>query len=298
MAWWPFRRRGASAANSRASDPTRRSIQGRRFLAGVPYVLPKDMQEINRLDFQHYMLRFALRGNYAAPLANPRDILDVGCGTGRWPFEMAQQFPRANVVGLDLAPPPADDGAAHDTRPANYTFVAGNILEGLPFGDAAFDFTHQRMLTGAIPEDRWQGVVNELARVTRPGGWVELLEAGSAKGGGPALEALNEWGITAAARRGITINMSQRIGEFLLGAGLAQVTFREVPIPLGKYGGRLGTMMEANYFSALENIRPLILAQGLTDSDTHAETLRKARQEAATGRAVVSYFVAYGRRAS
>lgn len=294
MAWWPFRRRNATATVD-GSDPMRRSISGRRFLAGVPYVLPKDTQEINRLDFQHYMLRFALRGNYAAPLANPREILDVGSGTGRWSLEMAQQFPQANVVGLDLVPP-ADEGAALEARPANYTFVTGNVLEGLPFGDATFDFVHQRMLVGAVPEDRWQSAVNELTRVTRPGGWVELLEAGSAKGGGPALQALNEWGITAAARRGITINMSARIGEFLTGAGLGRVTFREVRIPLGKYGSRLGTMMEANYFSALENIRPLLLAQGLTDAATHTATLQQARQEVATGRATVSYYVAWGQR--
>jgi hypothetical protein len=55
-------------------------------------------------------------------------------------------------------------------------------------------------------------------------------------------------------------------------------------------------MMEANYFSALENIRPLILAQGLTDEATHAATLAHARAEVGQRRCSVTYYVAYGQR--
>jgi ubiquinone/menaquinone biosynthesis C-methylase UbiE len=43
---------------------------------------------MNRLDFQHFILRQAFKGNYAAPIRNPARILDVGTGTGRWATEM------------------------------------------------------------------------------------------------------------------------------------------------------------------------------------------------------------------
>jgi ubiquinone/menaquinone biosynthesis C-methylase UbiE len=298
MAWWPFRRRGARAnSGGGAAIAATRTVRGRRFAAGVPYVLPKDMQEVNRLDFQHYMLRQVRRGNSDAPITQPRDVLDVGTGTGRWALEMALTWPQANVIGLDIVPPPIDAGAAaQDIRPPNYAFVPGNILEGLPFSEASFDYVHQRMLVGAIPRDRWSGVVQELVRVTRPGGWIELIEAGSARGGGPALEALNTWGITAAAQRGIDIAMGANIGALLQTTGMTNITAREVLIPLGKRGGRVGLMMEANYFSALENIRPLILAQGLTDEATHVATLAAARREAAERRCSVTYYVAYAQR--
>lgn len=58
-------------------------LDGRMRTMGLPYVLPRDPEELNRLDFQHYMLRFALQGLYAVPLTNPTSILDVGTGTGR-----------------------------------------------------------------------------------------------------------------------------------------------------------------------------------------------------------------------
>lgn len=57
----------------------------------IPYALPNNPQEVNRLDFQHYMLRYVLEANYLAPLV-PEQVnmmLDVGCGTGRWISEMA-----------------------------------------------------------------------------------------------------------------------------------------------------------------------------------------------------------------
>src|SRR5579884_3542518 len=80
------------------------SVEQRQYLAEVPYELPKDLEEINRLDFQHFMLRFLLKGNYVAPVRNPRNILDVGCGTGRWGMEISYVFPNARIVGVDMVP--------------------------------------------------------------------------------------------------------------------------------------------------------------------------------------------------
>src|SRR5260221_6576571 len=112
MRWfgWFRRRAPANDAQSRvvAEDRRFRLIGGRRYVRGSPYLLPKDDAEIHRLDFQHYMLHSALRSNYLAPIGQPRDILDVGTGTGRWALEMALAFPAANVVGVDLVAPPVD----------------------------------------------------------------------------------------------------------------------------------------------------------------------------------------------
>ena len=98
MSWLMFWRRKPKAAVAPAPAPSSDDMMGgRRFVAGVPYMLPKDLDETNRLDFQHHMLRSFMRGNYLAPIGKPRDILDVGCGTGRWAMELATQFPSANL---------------------------------------------------------------------------------------------------------------------------------------------------------------------------------------------------------
>jgi ubiquinone/menaquinone biosynthesis C-methylase UbiE len=210
MPWfgWPWRRRRAGRIRDLEAAPTA-LIAGRVRAVGVPYMLPRDREEINRLDFQHYVLRYAFQGLYAAPRRNPHDILDVGTGTGRWAREMAQLFPRARVVGLDLAPPPHDElaGSGVDVRLPNYSFVAGNLLEGLSFSDGSFDFVHMRLVFFAIPADRWPFVIGELVRVTRIGGWVESIEVDSPRGGGPAVDALVTWTTNLLARRGVDITV-------------------------------------------------------------------------------------------
>ncbi len=197
-------------------------------------------------------MRAVLKGNYAAPIGQPTAVLDVGCGTGRWAMEMAAQFPGANVIGLDVVTPEADEAATlgHglDRRPSNYVFVQGNVLDGLPFSDATFAFVHQRLLVAAIPADRWQSVVNELLRVTRHGGWVELVEAIPAQGG-PAMNALHDWLVNVSLLRGVDTRITQQIGTFLQNAGAQNITFRDLTVPLGRADDRVSAMMTTIYFS-------------------------------------------------
>lgn len=293
---WPFRRSRRDDKAALADARGRRGFLffgGRRFVADAPYMLPKDDAELNRLDFQHYMLRYAMHGLYAPPIEQLRLALDVGCGTGRWALEMAQVFPQAQIVALDLVAPPST-GAPH---PANFQFVEGNLLKGLPFPENTFDFTHQRALLGAIPEASWPGVARELARVTAPGGWVQLVEPAPAPQGGPGMNALAGWVQQASMRRGINTMIGSQVGEFLSQAGLQDIHTREVEIPMGGHAGRLGVMAETNYFTLFSSARNFILAMGVTDAADYDAALAQARLELDQGRYVSPYYLAYGRKA-
>lgn len=116
---WLRRGRGSATRVVDAASPTS-MVAGRVRVRGVPYNLPRDPEEMNRLDFQHYMFRYALRGNYAAPVNAPTSILDVGTGTGRWAREMAHLFPQTNVVGLDVNPLPPSMRQRQPAPPASY----------------------------------------------------------------------------------------------------------------------------------------------------------------------------------
>jgi hypothetical protein len=48
----------SSGENGRIAAMTR-TVGGRTHVRGIPYVLPRDLEEMNRLDFQHYVLRQA-----------------------------------------------------------------------------------------------------------------------------------------------------------------------------------------------------------------------------------------------
>lgn len=300
MSWFHrLRRRPEAATGTQPATGLFHFVGGRRHVAGVPYTLPKDDAEINRLDFQHYMLRYALRGNYLAPIDQPRDILDVGSGSGRWALEMALTFPQANVLGLDLTPAAAATAGSggRDILPPNYAFMAGNVLEGLPLADASFDFTHQRLLFAAIPRPRWPQVVSELARVTRPHGWVELVEGSVGSGAtSPAERVFTQWALAVTARREIDLQIGPRLPTFLREAGLVNVGVREVQIPIGKYGGRLGRMMQTDVLAVIQGLRGPILATGITDAATFDATISQWLAEADHYRSFWAIYVAYGQR--
>jgi ubiquinone/menaquinone biosynthesis C-methylase UbiE len=48
--------------------------------------------------------------------------------------------------------------------------------ERLPFQDDEFDFVKQRLVTASFTLDNWKSVLQELIRVTKPGGYIELIE--------------------------------------------------------------------------------------------------------------------------
>ncbi len=273
----------------------------RRHLADAPYVLPSDDQEINRLDFQHFMLRYTLRGNYAAPVVSPHSILDVGAGTGRWAMEMAQYFPDANVIGVDVTPPPADRenaslGAGLDVRPDNYAFVQGNILNGLPFADGSFDFVHQRLLLFAIPKESWPAITRELVRVTRPGGWIELVETGPQQNGGPAMDKIVEWITVASNKRGVDPLLGPHIGGFLQGAGVANVTAKAITLPVGNYGGRVGKLAETDVFGVVGGVKALVVSQGITTAEAYDEAMAQARADLDRYQCYLPFYIAFGQR--
>src|SRR5437763_1566847 len=89
------------------------------------YLFPRHAGEVDRLDIQHYALRETLQGNHLAPIGQPHRVLDVGCGTGQWGFEMCEEFPAASVVGVDLV-------TGKPARPERYRYVRGNVMQGLP----------------------------------------------------------------------------------------------------------------------------------------------------------------------
>lgn len=300
--WFRRNRAAANATNGAMEDGFPVVVVGGRLRkVGVPYAMPADLAEINRLDFQHYLLRSIFQGNYAAPIRNPASILDVGTGTGRWAYEMAELFPGAKVVGVDITPSPTDTSAetgAADPRPRNYSFTSANVLESLPFPDASFDFVHMRLLYSAIPHQRWPFVIGELVRVTRPGGWIESVESAVAVNPGPVLARLSDTINSLIGRRGIDPLDGAHVGEMLRAAGIGDVAERRIDVPIGSYGGRMGMSMATDLLAGIEGFGGLLVQMGVFTSDQFEEVRDGLRAEFASpeNRAVGPFYVSYGRR--
>lgn len=112
-----------------------------------------------------------LFARYSLP-ARPR-ILDVGCGTGQITARLAELFPEAELVGVDL-----DEQHLVRARErcaaagARVRFQRADIL-GLELPDASFDLVVCRHVLQAIPDPR--RALAEMTRVAKPGAWLHLL---------------------------------------------------------------------------------------------------------------------------
>jgi SAM-dependent methyltransferase len=277
-------------------DPRFLFFAGRRHLANVPYILPQDEREMSRMEVEHEALRQALGGNYRAPVCQPERILDVGSGSGRWVLDLAEAFPEAHVVGLDLVLPSPGDDIAQREAPPNFTFIRANVLEDLHFGDEGFDFVHMRQMAGAVPAAHWQAVAYELVRVTRPGGWVELAGAGMPVAAGQALSALHQWTANFAMQRGIDLTISGRLAPHLTRAGVTGAITHVAHLPLGQHGGHIGALLATNYLAGIEGLRGAIVDRGLATEDEFDETLMRARIELDTSAHTLPWYSVYGQR--
>ncbi|WP_052890812.1 class I SAM-dependent methyltransferase [Thermogemmatispora carboxidivorans] len=299
MPWWFSRRRSRAASTHRtgfeesvlASRPS-----SRRYLGQQPYMLPKDLGEVNRLDFQHYVLRAVLRGNYLAPIGQPRHILDVGCGTGQWAFELAHQFPQAEVVGLDL------EQVKATTPPPNYRFVQGDTLKGLPFENNSFDFVHQRLLFLAIPLNAWPGAVQELARVTAPSGWIELIELSTDPDDfapvGPATREFFRLAGQVATLRGFDTQgvLTRSLDLYLRDAGLTNVERRMIDAPIGAWAGRLGSLFSLDIREAWKAMTPPIAAYFKMQEQEIYDIIEQCGREWDTLNTCYRFVAAYGQK--
>ena len=108
---------------------------------------------------------------YALP-PEPR-ILDAGCGTGEAASRMAELFPRATILGVDIVDASLELARQRYSKLAPRVQFEHRSIYELGFAASSFDLTVCRHVIHSIPHaDR---VIAELVRVTRPGGWLHLI---------------------------------------------------------------------------------------------------------------------------
>jgi ubiquinone/menaquinone biosynthesis C-methylase UbiE len=108
---------------------------------------------------------------YSLP-SNPL-ILDAGCGTGEGSSRIADLFPDANVLGVDIIDSHLDIARSRYANLApRLRFDHQSVFE-LQDADRTFDLAVCRHVLHSIPyPDR---VIAELARVTKRGGYLHLI---------------------------------------------------------------------------------------------------------------------------
>ncbi|KAH7357650.1 S-adenosyl-L-methionine-dependent methyltransferase [Pyrenochaeta sp. MPI-SDFR-AT-0127] len=211
---------------------------GRRYHAYSEgkYPVPNDEIEADRLDLQHHAFRLTLNGRlYRAPI--PKDVqnvLDVGCGTGIWSIEFADEHPSARVLGTDLSPiQPAQ-------VPPNCEFLIDDCEEEWIFHNQ-FDFIHTRAMVAAIKD--WSRFFGQAYANLQPGGYLECQEiAFPIRCMDPGVTAENSplvrWSelfIEAAGKVGLDGTGPRRFAPKIRDAGFVNVNVKTYKWPIGKW---------------------------------------------------------------
>ncbi|HVY47206.1 MAG TPA: class I SAM-dependent methyltransferase [Minicystis sp.] len=106
-------------------------------------------------------------------LAGRLRVLDAGCGTGEMSARLAERYPEAEVLGVDVLDASLVLARARSAAFGPRVRFENRSVFGLELPDASFDLSVCRHVIHAIPHA--ERVIAELARVTRPGGRVHVL---------------------------------------------------------------------------------------------------------------------------
>jgi SAM-dependent methyltransferase len=293
---WLFRRKKPAPFDSWQPATTagisQQTLDTRHYLADSVYLFPKDAEEDVRITFQHHTLFHAIGSHYVAPLSSPLyTILDAGTGTGIWATEMARLFPASLVVGIDLSA-----SSFKQPTPENCLLRVGNVLTGLPFPDAFFSYTHQRLLVAAITADKWSGVIRELVRVTRPNGWLELVEVDNQmQNAGPATAKVLDFMEAISKSLGFDGEVIRHLGDLLIQEGLHHVEMQPIPVPVGEWAGRVGSMMKQNVLAATNALKGRYCQQAGIDPTEFEQMVNAMAAEWEVSRSSCTFYAAYGK---
>lgn len=236
------------------------------------YGMPIDEKELDRNDLQHHKYTLLLRDRlFAAPIpdstfsdANSR-ILDLGTGTGIWAMDMADKYPNAEVMGVDIA------ATQPSFVPPNCTFEIDDVEEEWAYRPNHFDFIHGRDLMTAVRD--WPRLIAQAYTHLKPGGWIQL--ASTIPGGlsdddtippnSGYLESARVY-FEIAERMGAPLDAPRSWSKQMKEAGFINVTDEVYKLPMGPWprSKRLRTIGKLEQIMILEGGFEAYMLRGYT----------------------------------
>ncbi|KAH7240542.1 S-adenosyl-L-methionine-dependent methyltransferase [Fusarium solani] len=152
-----------STASITSSILRYRTIRGRTFHSergDAFYWGSNDDAQSEAMDVVHHMWTLAQDGKiFQAPISSSiQRAVDIGCGTGMWAIDFADEFPSCKVVGTDISP------IQPDFVPPNLVFEIEDCTQEWTFPPNSFDYPHSQLFKQAYI-------------ALKPGGYLESFEA-------------------------------------------------------------------------------------------------------------------------
>jgi trans-aconitate methyltransferase len=202
----------------------------------------------------------------AAPIDQPRHVLDIGTGTGIWAIDFAEQYPTSLVTGTDLSI------IQGQPRTGNCQFVLENSETQDWMYPFELDYIHLRS-TGPCFKDiglLLQRAFNHMS----PGGWIEFQDGGweivrhDNNGRESAYEYWLQLVKAGAAAAGHDLAKMSHYDDYLCQAGFTEIRKQTIWVPLtpwakGRKMQRLGQYIGTTMTDVVDSFRKYLVLAGL-----------------------------------
>ncbi|PKS04900.1 hypothetical protein jhhlp_008265 [Lomentospora prolificans] len=204
---------------------------------------------------------------YHAPVKSLGRVLDVGCGTGQWTIDFADEHPESEVIGVDLAP------VQPKVVPPNLVFEVDDLEQPWTFTNK-FNYIHTEAMIGALQD--WPKYFAQSFDALEPDGYLEIHDIDFMircdDDSMPDDSAIVKWHLylkEAAANLGIKLgSLILDFPEMMQKAGYVDISVRQFKWPINtwpkeKKYKEIGWFAYENFNWGCESMSLALLTRGL-----------------------------------
>ncbi len=222
------------------------------------------------------------------PVQTMERVLDLGCGTGEWLFDLAKRFPRLHIYGVDI-----NEEHLHQAKVRRNTgsirqieLRSMDIRQPLDLPDRYFDLIHMRRCAQFIAPQAWPHFIQECMRILKPAGWLTIVELELCEISSPACLTIHRAVLQANAHMGrsldvtgATLGVAQRLYSMLQQASLEEVAYDLHTVDLGYMAANSRHVFLQEILRNAYHAKPLIIQHGILDAITFDQLLTQAEHD-------------------
>lgn len=216
-----------------------------------------------RWQVKHELVKLAIDGLFSIPhlvvTQQQKTILHIGCGgDASWAMEVASKYPKWTVIGLDNYQHYTTHTTSFLSR--NFKFIKClDVLQALRnFPDQTFDFIASRFSVTSYTFDQYQSVMNECIRITKPGGYIEVMEMDlriyhQRMISSSITHLLNNEVIKVIESKSLDPRLARRLQDLIKSDIPSEIKY--ISLPIGVWGGKIGVMFRDDVHSLVASFQ-------------------------------------------